>query len=321
MINIIRSLELAKVSSFFKVIFSIYLLLATAICVSEEKNKKELKVRLLNQWKGASLTRFEMITDVLEEKYQLTETNSDDYDLVIDGVFGNKSIKNKNAFKIFFTGEAIAAKIDGYDLSLGFEYLESNSNYIRLPLYYLYYNEKININYKREECRTEHKNFACFLVSNGRDKLYYDGVDARDHLFFKLSLYKPVLSGGNHLNNIGKIIPINETFDWLSQCKFTIAYENKTFPGYITEKLFQAYFAGSIPIYYSDIEAQKDININAIISAQKFSTEEELIDYIISIDKDNKKYCQIWNEKLFTDPEKDYKNIQDKIRKKLAKIL
>lgn len=274
--------------SCFNKVMLISLLFVAGICFSKDIDKRELKVKLLNQWQEASLSKFKIITDILEERYQVIETKSDDYDLVIDGVFGEEKIKNKNAFKIFFTGEAIPAKID--------------------------------TSYKREKCITNHENFACFLVSNGRDKSYYDGVDARDHLFFKLSLYKPVLSGGNHLNNIGKIVPVKETNDWLSKCKFTIAYENKTYPGYITEKLFQAHFAGSIPIYYSDVEAQKDININAIISAQKFSTEEELIDYIISVDKDDQKYCQIWNEKLIIDSDKNYKNIQNKIREKLSLI-
>lgn len=292
--------------SCFNKVMLISLLFVADICFSKDIDKRELKVKLLNQWQEASLSKFKIITDILEERYQVIETKSDDYDLVIDGVFGNEEIKNKKAFKIFFTGEAIPAKIEGYDLSIGFDYLENNPNYLRIPLYYFYYGNKIDTSYKREKCRTNHENFACFLVSNGRDKSYYDGVDARDHLFFKLSLYKPLLSGGNHLNNIGKIVPVKETNDWLSKCKFTIAYENKTYPGYITEKLFQAHFAGSIPIYYSDVEAQK------------FSTEEELIDYIISIDKDDQKYCQIWNEKLIIDSDKNYKNIQNKIREKLS---
>jgi alpha(1,3/1,4) fucosyltransferase len=301
-----------------KIIVSVFFLLLAAQSFSEEK--KALKIRLLNQWPGASINNFRILTDIIAEKYNIVEVTDEDYDLVIDGVFDNKKINNQNAFKIFFTGEAIPAKLDGYDLSLGFEYLENQSNYIRLPLYYIYYNEKIDTNYNRKKCKTDHKNFACFLVSNGKDKSFYDGVDSRDHLFFRLSLYKPVLSGGNHLNNIGAIVPINKTMEWLSQCKFTIAYESRTSPGYITEKVFQAYFAGSIPIYYSDVEAQKDVNSNAIISAQSFTTEEELIQYIISIDKDDDKYCKIWNAKLIMNEDQNYKNMQNKIRKKLETI-
>lgn len=44
------------------------------------------------------------------------------------------------------------------------------------------------------------------------------------------------------------------------------------FPGYMTEKLFQGYFAGSIPLYSADPEAQKEVNRKAFMSRQDFNS-------------------------------------------------
>ena len=282
-------------------------------------NKPELKVRLLNQWYGANINNFGIIKDIIEETHIIKITKQDDYDLVLDGAFGSEIYNNK-AIKISYSGEAIPPKLEGYDLSLGFDYFKSE-HYVRLPLYYLYFGDLISTDFKRnEECNPDKPYFACFLVSNaGRG----DGAEARTQVCSSLSSYKPVVSGGVHLNNIGKIIPHEETYEFLSQCKFVIAYENNgTYPGYVTEKVFQAYFAGSIPLYYSHPSGQQsDLNPNAIISAQSFSTEREMINRIIEVDQDDQQYCKIWNSPIIIDKSRNYEVIKAKIREKLQVLL
>ena len=114
-----------------------------------DNSKPEIKVRLLNLYPDAVIEHFMPIKEALEEKHQIKITNDDDYDVVIDGVFGRLPINNPQAYKIFITGESIPAKLTGYDLSLGFDYI-NNDNYIRYPLYYIYYKALINTEYKRE---------------------------------------------------------------------------------------------------------------------------------------------------------------------------
>ena len=304
---------------------SIFLLLVCGFFTYNNNVKPQLKVRSLNQYRDRGGGVDPIIKDILEEKYELKATRSrrvypfDKYDLVINHPLGKAKIKDKNIPRIYVTGEAHAERLEGYDLSLGFNYFEDRPNYIRAPLYYFYFKEKVSTDYKRGKCKTDHPYFACFLVSNGYKG--FDGVRARDHLFYRLSLYKPVTSGGKHLNNIQKLISPSETDEFLSKCKFTIAYENQTYPGYMTEKLFQAYFAGSVPLYYSDKKAQEDINKKAIISAQEFKTEEEMVDYIIKVDQDEKKYCEIYEQPIIIDPARNYEVLKAKIRAKLEPIV
>ncbi|MEK6734103.1 MAG: glycosyltransferase family 10, partial [Pseudomonadota bacterium] len=304
--------------------FTVFVIICSSVFIYSTHSRPVIKVKLQNLHQNAKITDFSMIKEILEEKYVIKITNKDDYDLIINSVFGNDPINNNNAIKIFFIGEAYPAKLENYDLSIGFAPIDEEwSNYIRIPLYYFYNNINKNLepSFKRGKCKNDHPHFACFLVGNGSKERYYDGVSARDRLFHRLSLYKPVVSGGGHLNNIGKTVSSEDTLEFLSKCKFVIAYENQTYPGYTTEKVFNAYFSGSVPIYYADIKAQEDINKKAIISAQDFETEEDLVNYIIEVDKNDKKYCEIWEQIIITDHKMDYENMKNKLRQKLAPIL
>lgn len=277
--------------------------------------KPELKIRLLNQWSGASISDFHVITDALSEYFSLIITNNDDYQVVIDGVFGNALITNSDAFKIFITEEAKPARIQRYDLSLGFDYLK-DTNYFRHPSCYHYYKDPSNL-HRQETCDPNKEFFACFLVKNGKRG---DGAYKRTEFFHELSKYKPVTSGGPHLNNIGRIIPKNETLLFLSSCKFTIAFENNLqYEGYMTEKLFQAYLAGSIPLYSGHSKAQEEVNKEAFISRQNFNTNQEMIEYIKQLDQDDKKYCEMWNQPITTDNNFSYVKLATTLKEFIQK--
>ena len=89
----------------------------------------------------------------------------------------------------------------------------------------------------------------------------------------------------------------------------------------MTEKLFQAYFAGSIPIYWGDKTAISDINKNAVIYADDFDSEKNLVEYVKTVDNDDELYCKIWHHNLITNPEMNYGVMQDKLRNKLFKLI
>ena len=282
--------------------------------------KPILKVRIINFQAGTIFAHFPAIKDILEEKYDFEATESDDYDLVISGTSGHEPITNKKAFKISYIGEPEPARLEGFDLALGFDYLEDHQNYVRFPLYYISFSNEflhnnLNMRHGGDKCEPNKPYLACFLVTNGAG-------EERNHLFHRLSLYKHVASGGAYLNNIGKRVSMEDTSQWLGQCKFVIAYENTSlYPGYITEKVFQAYRAGAIPLYSTHITAQEDINSESIISAQQFNSEEDMVNHIIELDQDDRKYCETWAKPIIANPAENYQNIKDKLRKKLAPLL
>lgn len=313
-----------------------------------DNGKPLLKVRMMNRPAPESkLTMLRTIDRILKERYNVIYVDDNNYDLVIDSMFGkiqpkiNSSglnvayeiIENLNAVKIFYIEEAVRPLIERYDLSIAMDHIDDH-RYIRVP--YAYINsfnhsfsvEQISAKYDRTKdfgrCLTkthlhsQPKQFACFLVGNGSGG---EGAVMRVRLFHKLSLYKNVLSGGPYLNNVGGAIPFEGTKDFLSKCKFVIAYENQSYDGYITEKVYQAYFNGAIPIYYGHPNVFEDINKKAVIYSGDFDDEDALVEYIKKVDQDDKLYCDIWKEPLVNNPEKDYEAVYAKLRDKIFEVI
>jgi len=272
------------------------------------------------------LTEIPPIHEVMRERYNIEYVDHDP-DILINGFSGKHAAPtDPKIIKIFYTSEVYLDNdpqkyLDSYDLVTGFDFI-NKPNYIRLPYQYYAIKDKVRHDYDRHmKCNPHKEHFVCFLVSNRADWLKgkFNGGEARTRIFHKLSLYKKVLSGGKHLNNVDG--PQADTLGFLSQCKFTLSYENTlNYPGYVTEKPFNAWLAGTVPIYNTDPAGLVDINKKAVIYAGDFKTEDELVDYIIRVDNDDKLYCDIWNQQLVDNPEKDYEIIKGQIRTKLNEI-
>ncbi len=264
----------------------------------------------------------------------IVDENSSDYDLIINTAFRNNKIYDQVTPKIFILSEVVRPKPDGqegleiikvnpdeFDLTVGFDYID-HPKYLRIPLYYIFYKDQISTDFHRGTCDPSKKQFACFMVSNSGWNEYNDGCKLRNRIFHKLSLYKTVASGGRYLNTTNGPIPSGDKEkEWISNCKFFINYENQTYPGYNTEKVAQSYIQGAIPIYYSHPEGLKDINKKAIIYAGDFESEDQLVEYIKTVDNDDELYCKIWNEKLINDKSKNYSVLKENLKDKIRSIM
>lgn len=268
----------------------------------------------------------------LEEDYELRFVKFwPDLHLTSTLISEKKIKKYQHLPKIHWTGEAsignIEARLKDHDLVLGFDFFE-NKNYIRYPLYYDQYREKLNVEHEidRGKCNPNGKKyFACFLVSNsGRFDERFDAARERALIFHKLSAYKFVASAGKYLRNLTDDFPdesVDLREDWLKNCKFVISYENQYYPGYITEKLFQAWLAGAVPIYSGHVSVKSDFNAKAFIFRPDFASDEEIIDYIKFLDADDGKYCQMWNQDIRQGLSPTYQEISKQINLKIKEII
>lgn len=67
----------------------------------------------------------------------------------------------------------------------------------------------------------------------------------------------------------------------LSKYKFAICYENaRDIPGYITEKIFDCFFAGCVPIYWGAPNVTDYIPPETFINKRNFKTYEQLYSYL-----------------------------------------
>ena len=86
-------------------------------------------------------------------------------------------------------------------------------------------------------------------------------------------------------------IPDNAKLEYLHRYKFSIIFENTIFPGYLTEKIFDCFFAGVIPIYLGEPNVEKRIPPDCFIDARKFLNYEQLNTHLHSMTEEmGKKY-------------------------------
>jgi alpha(1,3/1,4) fucosyltransferase len=68
----------------------------------------------------------------------------------------------------------------------------------------------------------------------------------------------------------------------LSRYRFVIAYENyEGNVGYISEKIFDALYAGTVPIYRGDQNIQNYVWPECFIDGRKFKDEAEMLDFVV----------------------------------------
>jgi hypothetical protein len=66
----------------------------------------------------------------------------------------------------------------------------------------------------------------------------------------------------------------------LGQYTFAICFENMILKGWITEKIFDCFFAGTIPVYWGASDIQEHIPPECFIDMRQFSNYDELKDYL-----------------------------------------
>ena len=131
------------------------------------------------------------------------------------------------------------------------------------------------------------------------------GCQERNNMFHMLSQYKKVDSGGPLFNNIGHVLSregINGYHlakrDFLKSRKFNLCYENISHPGYVTEKIFHALTYNTVPIYWGSPTVEIDFNPKAYISRHDFDSDEEMIQKIIELDRDDDKYDEMLRQPI-----------------------
>lgn len=271
---------------------------------------KKIKIDFTDWWSGFDKTD-NYFYNLLKEEFDVEISNNPDY--LFFSLFGQNHQKY-NCKKIFYTGENIAPPLGYCDYSFSFDHLEDPKNY-RLPHYLLYdgYYE-LALEKKIDESLAKRK-FCNFVVSNG-------DCQVRNNFFTKLSKYKKIDSGGRFANNIGYAVPDKRKFQ--SEYKFSIAFENNAYrPGYewyITEKPFEAMCSNSIPIYKGGSKISEDFNTESFVNVHDFSSENDVIEYIIELDNNDDKYMNLLRQPWFNNNQIPDNNKIDNIKSFLYKI-
>jgi hypothetical protein len=251
--------------------------------------KKKIKIDFTDWWGGFDKTN-NYFYNLLKEEFDVEISNNPDY--LFFSLFGQNH-QRYNCKKIFYTGENIAPPLGYCDYSFSFDYMDDPRNY-RLPQYLLYdgYYE-LALEKKIDESFAKRK-FCNFVVSNGQ-------CHQRNKFFTELSKYKKIDSGGRFANNIGYAVPDKRKFQ--SEYKFSIAFENNAYrpqhSGYTTEKIMEPMTVNSIPLYWGNPDIGLEFNTESFVNFYDFASEDDMIDYIIELDKDDDRYFKMLNKPWF----------------------
>jgi len=244
---------------------------------------------------------------LLRKRHQV-ELDAVQPDILFFSVFGYEFFQYEKPIRIFFTGENVHPDFNLCDYALGFDWLTLEDRFIRCPNYLLYaeYENLLNkARYSPEQIQEiqQRPRFCNFIYSNAKAHPF------RDQLFKALHARKSVASAGPHLNNTGfnvgspslGLAATCDKIDFQKECRFSLAVENSSTPGYTTEKLVHALVADTIPIYWGDPVVGRQFNTRRFINCHEYSSVAQIVERVIEVENDPRLSAAILNEPIFPD--------------------
>lgn len=228
-------------------------------------------------------------TRILRNNYDLI-LDENNPELVIFSVFGYSHLRYINAIRVQYIGENVRPNYWESDFSLSFDYEDYQYRNLRLPLYVIYGGiGKLLEKVTDRNLITIAPKFCSMVVSNPNSVF-------RNNFYKKLSDIKTIDSGGSYCNNIGE--KVVDKIAFMKSYRFSMAFENSSYPGYTTEKIYESMIAGTIPIYWGNNWIAKEFNEHSFINLHNFQNTCRAIDYILSLENDidayKDKYVQPW---------------------------
>ncbi|OON94947.1 MAG: hypothetical protein ATN32_07675 [Candidatus Epulonipiscium fishelsonii] len=256
-----------------------------------------------------------IIIKILQKHYNVEFSACPDY-IFYSRV--NECIGFNNGIRIYFESEHINPDFNLCDYTIGYEDIELNDRYIRSPYYARFYQtdyEKAKNKHKVDKNILNTKTKFCnFIYSNG-----WGANPWRKEMFDLINIYKKVDSGGRYLNNIGE--PVKDKYEFQLSYKFSIACENISMPGYVTEKIVQAFAAKTIPIYWGDPHIIREFNPKAFINCNEYTSFDEVMEKIIEIDNNDDLFLEMLQQPIHTDEQIKNNRYTENLEKFLVNIM
>lgn len=183
----------------------------------------------------------------------------------------------KADINVWYSAENVRCPIEGYDLSISCDPTDVLLKNIFFPYWstqggksieeVMQY-QKILIN--RREAQTLRENSICALVGNPHPTRLH--VLKILESFYKVDCFGPVF---------GKVIQDKEKL--LRDYRFNLCFENDLYPGYLSEKPFESWLAGCIPIWWG-LDRGDFLNPEAILDFTTM-TVSDLINRIDELER------------------------------------
>lgn len=240
----------------------------------------------------------EYFTNILSKRYEvIRDDQRPDYLIFGDRNFGETNVRYENCVRIFYTGENQRPSDYRHDFAISFDHPQDHTKMFRLPLYLIYeYDHKICLNKEqRHEDDFDSKKFCSFVVKN-------PSCQYRNSWYNALNTFTTVDSAGPLFNNMYKgwrPETVADKVKFMGDYKFNLCFENSSYPGYCTEKLFEALCAKTIPIYWGSSTAALDFNPKAFLNRHDYANDQEFFNQIVRLSQSKNAYNDMYMESMF----------------------
>ena len=264
---------------------------------------KQIKIAFLGLLEGYGSVDELWIYRILKKHYDiLLMDKPEEADYLICGVFTvpYSYCGYDNKIIIFFTGENYIPDLNFVDYSISPYPISLYDRCYRLPVFIDQFGHCQQLKAKNRDYSldilNQKKYFANFISSHESE----DGL--RGDFFNELSKYKRVESPGSYLNNMdGFNVAWTDAgkTNFQKQCKFTLCFESTVHKGFITEKITDAFFADTIPVYCGSPDIVEFFNEKAFIYCRGRQDFDRVIKKIIELDTDDEKYIEMLRQPIF----------------------
>jgi len=261
--------------------------------------------------KPTNIDHFFLKMHYIKKHFNFVLSNNPDF------IISNRVIKPGRYKRIYYNPENVRPPIGRADWLFGPDYqsMIKNPKYFRQPNIVKLGVGSNLIEVKKsldvEKTIRSKTKFCAFIFGHN--------VGIRNKFFDMLSKYKRVDSPGGCRNNMPFIGNYNnarasrfahdfytQKVNFIKPYKFVVAFENSSYPGYISEKLTDPMLVNSIPIYWGNPLIHKDFNPKSFIHPYGENLKEnEILDYlmdlVIKIDKDDDLYAKYLLEPWYND--------------------
>lgn len=261
-------------------------------------NKPALKLAFVDFWDDFEECHEQQFLSYFSRHFSV-ELNTETPDVVVYSCFGTRHQQYPDALRIFFTGENIKPDFSNCDYSFGTVRMDYRGKHLWVPFSEFMMKRPVEI---KEPITPElaKRKFCSFIYSQA---IIGEGTQLRKRFCEQLMRdYKHVDCPGRVLHNLDapELAARNDAANWLEskrrflgQYKFNIAFENSAAPGYITEKLTDAYLGNTVPIYWGSDGDTAHYPKESMICANDYPTLEALIARIREVDENDELYLRM----------------------------
>lgn len=271
---------------------------------------KTIRIGFSSSWDRIDPSRGQdsSIVALLQRYYDVRIVPPREADYLFFSVFNgdHHAEAREDAIKILLTGESYCPDFNACDYAISFEYLSYGDRHLRYPLYLLYPDaDRLgSLPALSLEALRAKPHFCNFIYSNG------GAEPVRDALFHALNQRKPVLSAGRHLNNtlsadarFPGLEPNAAKRRFMADCRFSLAVENSAHPGYVTEKIADAFLARTVPVYWGDPLVAQEFNPASFVNVRDFASHAELADFVMELDRNEERTLAMLNTPPLRQPD------------------